>query len=70
LTVSLILLVIWAISGMGYPWPLWAIGPWGAVLLGRTVMGLASGDPHGYAASRQAQEQSRRRDRRERRRYR
>jgi hypothetical protein len=31
-------------STQGY-WPLWVAGPWGAVLLARTVSGLTSGEP-------------------------
>ncbi|SDG86338.1 DUF1707 SHOCT-like domain-containing protein [Klenkia brasiliensis] len=37
-------LVVWAVylasslaGGFGYPWPVWVVGPWGAVLLGRTL---------------------------------
>jgi hypothetical protein len=36
---ALVLIVIWALTGAGYPWPLWVIGPWGAVLAGRWVIG-------------------------------
>ena len=43
-TTSLICTVIWLATGTGGSfWPIWVIGPWGAVLLGRTVMGLAGG---------------------------
>lgn len=38
-TVSLLCFVIWALSGLGYPWPLWVAGPFGAILLGRWVSG-------------------------------
>jgi hypothetical protein len=38
-TVSLLCFVIWALSGLGYPWPLWVAGPWGAIMLGRWVTG-------------------------------
>ena len=38
-TVSLLCFVIWAISGAGYPWPLWVAAPWGAVMLGRWITG-------------------------------
>jgi hypothetical protein len=31
--------VIWALTGHGYLWPLWIVGPWGAILLGRWVTG-------------------------------
>lgn len=43
-TCTLLLFVIWALSGQGYPWPLWVVGPWGAILVGRWVAG---GHPHG-----------------------
>lgn len=36
---SLLLIVIWVLTGAGYPWPLWVIGPWGGVLLGRWIFG-------------------------------
>lgn len=37
-------LVIWSIVSIAvgatvYPWPIWVIGPWGLVLLGRTLAG-------------------------------
>lgn len=38
-TCSLLCFVIWALSGLGYPWPLWIAAPWGAILLGRWVTG-------------------------------
>ena len=44
-SVSAVLVVIWALSGMGYPWFAWIIGPWGAVLLGRWISG---GHPDGH----------------------
>jgi hypothetical protein len=34
LTVNLVCLVVWVLSGGGYPWFLWVAGPWGAVLAG------------------------------------
>jgi hypothetical protein len=34
-----LLIVIWALTGAGYPWPLWVIGPWGAVMAGRWLVG-------------------------------
>ena len=37
-------LIVWAVylassvaSGFHYPWPVWVVGPWGAVLLARTL---------------------------------
>ncbi len=41
-TTSLIVLTVWATSSLAtweflYFWPVWVIGPWGAVLLARTV---------------------------------
>jgi hypothetical protein len=34
LTVNLLCLVVWVLSGAGYPWFLWVAGPWGAILAG------------------------------------
>ena len=31
-TVTVVCFVVWALSDGGYPWPLWVVGPWGAVL--------------------------------------
>jgi hypothetical protein len=39
LTCVLLFSVIWVLAGRGYPWPLWIVGPWGAILLGRWVTG-------------------------------
>jgi hypothetical protein len=39
ISVSAVLIVIWALAGAGYPWFAWIIGPWGAVMLGRWVTG-------------------------------
>jgi Domain of unknown function (DUF1707) len=39
-----IFFAIWALTGHGYLWPLWIVGPWGAILLGRWVTGS---HPHG-----------------------
>jgi len=50
-TTSLICFVVWALTGMGYPWPLWIAGPWGAVLLARTIGAFSSGDPEGHLAA-------------------
>ena len=44
-TITLLCFVIWALSGLGYPWPLWVAGPWGAILLGRMLTG---GSHHGH----------------------
>lgn len=43
-TTSIIVLVIWAATSLAtweflYFWPVWVIGPWGAVLLAQTLMG-------------------------------
>jgi len=38
------MIVIWVLTGAGYPWPLWVIGPWGAVMAGRWLVGS---HPHG-----------------------
>lgn len=44
LTTALIVTTIWLITSVGngrfeYFWPIWVIGPWGAVLLARTLTG-------------------------------
>src|SRR4051794_19783737 len=47
LTTALIVTTIWLATSIGnghpdYFWPIWVIGPWGAVLLARTI----TGGPH------------------------
>src|SRR6266704_1179916 len=39
LCTALLLIVIWGLTGAGYPWPLWVIGPWGAIMAGRWITG-------------------------------
>lgn len=39
-TCTLLLFVIWALTGHGYVWPLWIATPWAAILLGRWVSGV------------------------------
>ena len=39
LSVSAVLIVIWTLSGMGYPWFAWIVGPWGAVMFARWITG-------------------------------
>jgi len=36
---TLLMTVIWLLTGAGYPWPLWVIGPWGAIMAGRWIVG-------------------------------
>ncbi|MFD7010779.1 MULTISPECIES: DUF1707 domain-containing protein [Rhodococcus] len=41
-------IAIWGIVSLAtgvmiYPWPIWVIGPWGLVLLGRTALGREGG---------------------------
>ncbi|MBF6336067.1 DUF1707 domain-containing protein [Nocardia abscessus] len=48
LAVSVLVLVIWAAISIGvgaftYFWPMWVIGPWGAVLAFRMVAGFENG---------------------------
>ncbi|MEU1885196.1 DUF1707 domain-containing protein [Micromonospora sp. WMMD987] len=48
LRVAAILTVIWAISALGsrdlpFYWPVWVLGPWGAMLVFRTVGGFGTG---------------------------
>lgn len=51
LGVSVLVLVIWAAISLGvgeftYFWPMWVIGPWGAVLAVRAATGIESGRCH------------------------
>ncbi|WP_280422856.1 DUF1707 SHOCT-like domain-containing protein [Nocardia carnea] len=51
LGVSVLVLVIWAAISLGvgaftYFWPIWVIGPWGAVLALRTATGIEAGRCH------------------------
>ncbi|WP_040797457.1 DUF1707 SHOCT-like domain-containing protein [Nocardia higoensis] len=57
--VSLLVLGIWAAISLGvgeftYPWPVWVVGPWGAVLAFRIATGFESGRGCGRVASRTA----------------
>lgn len=45
-TVTLLCFVIWALSGFGYPWPLWVAAPLGAIMVGRWVSGSHPGGGH------------------------
>lgn len=59
-----IVVTVWAVTSMAagvalYFWPGWVAGPWGAVLLVRTVTGLASGEPERWAAQRERRRQRR-----------
>ncbi len=49
LTTSLIVVTIWAATSLAswefhYFWPIWVIGPWGAVLLAQTLTGAGRDD--------------------------
>ncbi|MFD0364523.1 DUF1707 domain-containing protein [Nocardia sp. GCM10030253] len=48
LGVSILVLAIWgaislSVGEFTYPWPIWVIGPWGAVLAFRVLAGFESG---------------------------
>ncbi|MEV4810499.1 DUF1707 SHOCT-like domain-containing protein [Micromonospora avicenniae] len=67
-----IVVAVWAIASASagdllYFWPGWVAGPWGALLLIRTVGGLAGGEPQRWAGKRERRRQ-RKRARRDRRR--
>jgi uncharacterized membrane protein len=47
LGVTLVMIVIWMLTGFGYPWPLWVIGPWGAIMAGRWIIGSHPGGDGG-----------------------
>ncbi|NBE80814.1 DUF1707 SHOCT-like domain-containing protein [Micromonospora rubida] len=62
LRVVAIVVTVWAVTStlatdLLYFWPAWVAGPWGAVLLVRTVAGLTAGEPRRWAV-----EQERRRE--------
>jgi len=48
LTVIWLMAFVFAGDSVLY-WPAWVLGPWGVVLLVRTIGGLASGEPRKYA---------------------
>ncbi|SFC70420.1 protein of unknown function [Micromonospora sediminimaris] len=57
-----IVVTVWAVSSLAagevlYFWPGWVAGPWGAVVLVRTVTGLTSGEPARWAAERERRRQ-------------
>jgi hypothetical protein len=52
--VAIWLVTVVASGELTYFWPVWVAGPWGAILLARTVSGLASGEPHRWAERRRA----------------
>jgi len=71
LTTSLVCFVIYLLTSPGgYPWPLWVVGPWGAILLAKTISAYGSGDPEGYERAEREREQRERAERRQRRRER
>ena len=44
LIVNAVLVVIWALSGRGYPWFLWPLGIWGVFVLGHGLRIFVFGD--------------------------
>ena len=72
--VVMVCVAIWAVASVltgdvGYFWPGWVAGPWGALLLAQTIRGLLAGEPQSWAARvarKQAEREVRRRaDRRD-----
>ena len=55
LSVSAIMVVIWLASGAHGFWPIWVIGPWGAIALASTISGLVAGEPRKQAERRARQ---------------
>jgi hypothetical protein len=52
LTTGVLVVGIWLVSVLAtgtllYPWPVWVVGPWGAVLLARTIGERRRGQPTG-----------------------
>jgi hypothetical protein len=57
LTTSLIVVTIWAATSLAawdfhYFWPIWVIGPWGAILLAQTLSGRGHDSTHGQRRAR------------------
>ncbi|MBM0232445.1 DUF1707 domain-containing protein [Micromonospora sp. STR1_7] len=57
-----IVVTIWAVTSLLsreplYFWPVWLAGPWGAVLVVRTVTGLTGGEPRRRAVERERRRQ-------------
>ena len=46
-SVTVLCVVIWLLSGVGYFWPIWVAAPWGAVMGVRWLLGVSPGDHHG-----------------------
>ncbi|MEH1167946.1 DUF1707 domain-containing protein [Micromonospora sp. CPCC 205539] len=73
LRVIAIVVTIWGVTSLLswhllYFWPIWVAGPWGAVLVVRTITGLAGGEPRRQAVDRERwrqRKQARRARRRE-----
>ena len=67
---SIICTGIWAVSTVGHGWhwhsfwPIWVIGPWGAVLLARTIRGLVDPGYHEEQTRNRADHHAARRARR------
>ncbi len=58
MSTSLIVIAIWFATSIGSHhwdnfWPIWVIGPWGAILLASTISGAMNGEPR-RAAEREA----------------
>ncbi|WCN80865.1 DUF1707 SHOCT-like domain-containing protein [Micromonospora sp. LH3U1] len=65
LRVIAIVVTIWAVTSLLsqqplYFWPAWVAGPWGAVLVIRTVTGLTGGEPRRQAIERERRRQRKR----------
>ncbi|MDM4720809.1 DUF1707 domain-containing protein [Micromonospora sp. WMMA1363] len=63
-----VVVAIWAVSSLLaadvlYFWPGWVAGPWGAVLLVRSVSGILSGEPARWAVERERRREKRARQR-------
>nr|WP_230414831.1 hypothetical protein [Micromonospora tarapacensis] len=59
-----IVVAIWAFTSLAagdvlYFWPGWVAGPWGAVVVVRTVTGLATGEPRRWATDRERRRRQR-----------
>ncbi|MFC5921965.1 DUF1707 SHOCT-like domain-containing protein [Micromonospora vulcania] len=64
LNVITVVVTIWAVTSLLnrdllYFWPVWVAGPWGAVLVVRTITGLTGGEPRRHAIERARRKQRR-----------
>jgi hypothetical protein len=57
LVVAIYLVIAMGTGDLGYFWPIWVAGPWGLVLIGQTVSGLARGEPQRWLSKKERKRQ-------------